>query len=325
MKRWFIAVLGAVLLLVLVAGCGETATTTSTARAGGDLETYRAEMQTWLNKYETDLTTAANALDSIEDPTNASAEQIEAVKGFAGLMEDVVKDLKDIKPTPGLSSAHADFLASLESMAEGLDQIAGALENKSMPDFMSAFATIAATSEKGTAGQATLEEALGFSLSDEEPGQGTTDSSTVGGGPGGTREKPLPLGQEAQIGDWKVKVVSANLNATSQITSDDWSDPPQAGNQYVLVDLEATYTGSESASFWADMSYNFVGSGGNTFGAPEGFASSPHPISDAGEAFAGASITGDVLFEVASDQVAGGVLMIEEFTFEGARVFFAVK
>jgi hypothetical protein len=313
MKRWIIAVLGVALLLVSVAGCG------------ADLETYRAEMQAWLNKYETDLTTAANALDSLEDPTNASEEQIEAVKGFANLMDDVVKDLGDIKPTSDLSSAHADFLASLESMAKGLDQVVGALEKKSVADFMSAFTTIAATSEKGAAGQATLEEALGFSLSGEEPDPVTTDSTTEVGGPGSTRENPLPLGQEAQIGDWNVKVANVNLNATDLITSDDWSDPPKAGNQYVLVDLEATYTGSESGSFWADMSYSFVGSGGNTFGLPEGFASSPHPISDAGEAFSGASIAGDVLFEVASDQVAGGVLMIEEFAFEGDRVFFAVE
>lgn len=342
MKRRFAVVLGMLLIMAVAVavGCDSSepvtsstggagaATTTVITSGGGDLDAYRAEMREWVDKHEAELTSAAGALDSIEDPTAASEEEAEAVRTFAGLMDDVVKDLGAIEPTSELSSAHADFLASLEGMANGLDQMAGAMESKSMTDFFTAMTTMAADSEKGAAAQAVLEEALGFSLLGEGSGQGVTDSTAVetteAGGPG-SREEPMPLGQAAQIGQWQVKVVSVDPDATGLITSDEWSDPPQAGNQYVLVTLEATYTGSESASFWADMTYSFVGSKGNTFGEPKGFAVSPSPIFEAGEAFSGASITGDALFEVASDQVVGGVIMIEEFTYEGERVFFAIE
>ncbi len=141
------------------------------------------------------------------------------------------------------------------------------------------------------------------------------------------RENPIPIGQEAQVGDWKVKVVTATLDATSSIVDkDEFSDPPKDGSQYVLVTIDATYTGTESSTFWMDMTLKFVGGKGNTFGSPEGFAVPPNPLWYVEEAFSGASITGDALFEVPSDQVSGGVLMVEpSLSLEESRVFFAVE
>lgn len=148
-----------------------------------------------------------------------------------------------------------------------------------------------------------------------------TESAPAGSGPG-TRETPIPLGQEAQIGDWKITVTGATLDASDR-TTDATYEPLEAGSQVVLVDVAATYVGEESGTIMMDMAYKFVGSGGNTYEwipiALDG------DVTDEGEVFPGASVSGYLSFAVASDQVSGGTLSLEEFSFEGERVFFAVE
>ena len=149
----------------------------------------------------------------------------------------------------------------------------------------------------------------------------TTESSAAGSDLG-TRENPIPLGQEAQVGDWKITVTGATLDA-SDLATDATYEPLEAGSQVVLIDLAATYIGEESGAIMMDMTYKFVGSGGNTYEwLPVGLDGD---ITDEGEVFPGASVSGYLSFAVASDQVSGGTLSLEEFSFEGERVFFAVE
>lgn len=162
----------------------------------------------------------------------------------------------------------------------------------------------------------------------EEGSPSTTQTTSTGNatiGELGERRNPIPIGREAQVAYWKVKVVDATLDATQIVLDENmFNDPPEDGSQYVLVSLEATYTGQDSSTFWIDMRYSFVGGKGNTVGAE--IAVAPDSITDEGEAFTGAAITGNLLFEVASDQVSGGTLLIEEaFGFDKTRVFFAVE
>ena len=60
----------------------------------------------------------------------------------------------------------------------------------------------------------------------------------------GQRENPIPLGQEAQVGDWKITVTGATLDASGRAT-DATYEPLEAGSQVVLVDLTATYIGED--------------------------------------------------------------------------------
>lgn len=140
----------------------------------------------------------------------------------------------------------------------------------------------------------------------------------------GTRENPIPLGEEAQVGSWKVRVVGSTLDATQEVLGyNQFNEEPEPGKQYVLIEVEATRTGEDAAAFWVDMHYVFVGSGGNTFDAAP--VSVPDSLSDTGEAYPGASIAGNLVFQVASDQVAGGALRLEEaFSFEETETFFAI-
>ncbi|MCE5254943.1 MAG: DUF4352 domain-containing protein [Actinomycetia bacterium] len=174
--------------------------------------------------------------------------------------------------------------------------------------------------------------AAGCGEAPESPGEVGPDSSTgtsttgdVKIGALGERRNPIPLGQEAEVGDWKVKVVGAILDATRLVLETNmFNDPPEAGRRYVLVSLEATYVGKESSTFWLDMSYRFIGGKGDSFDTAAAVA--PDSIMDEGEVSPGACITGNLVFEVASDQLSGGTLLLEEaFSFEQTRVFFALQ
>lgn len=143
----------------------------------------------------------------------------------------------------------------------------------------------------------------------------------------GTRENPLPLGTAAKVGSWEVKITEVNLNANEVIAStNEFNDPPGEGNQFVLVSVEGTYVGEESGTFWDDMSWKYFGTAGNTFDISDAMAVSPNPIFKAGEAFPDASVAGDILFEVPTDQVEGGAIIMEEsMSFDDTRVFFATE
>jgi len=138
----------------------------------------------------------------------------------------------------------------------------------------------------------------------------------------GTRENPIPIGQETQVGDWKITVLEANPNYVTKETY----EPLSADSQIVAAKLMATYTGATSALFSADMVYQFVGSGGNTFSWIP-IIGMEDDITSEMETYTGASITGSLSFAVASDQVEGGSLKLEplSFTTDDQAVFFSIK
>lgn len=140
----------------------------------------------------------------------------------------------------------------------------------------------------------------------------------------GMREDPLPVGSTALIGDWEVKVVSVNVDAGEEVAkTNEFNDPAPDGSRFVLVNLEGTYTGDESGTFWADVSYKILGSKGNTFETFDVSVVSPNPVMGTGEAFPGATVAGDFVVAVPVDQIEGGAIILEE-SWGGSRTFFAL-
>ena len=143
----------------------------------------------------------------------------------------------------------------------------------------------------------------------------------------GTRENPIPIGQAAKIGDnWEVAVLEIDEDAWETIKAENqFNDPPKEGHQFVLAKIEAKYVGDDSGTPWLDLSIKYLGSGGNSFDDSVGVK--PDALDDKGEMFAGATVTGYDGWEVASDEVKGGLLIIEEsLSFSDTRLFFeAVK
>lgn len=145
----------------------------------------------------------------------------------------------------------------------------------------------------------------------------------------GTRQRPVPAGTVVTIGDWQVSLGPTALDATAQVAAENqFNDPPAAGRQFVLVPVNVTYTGTDSGTPWVDLSINFYGSGGNTFGAggtDDYCGVVPNSLSDVSEMFPNAKAAGNACVSVPSDQVQGGAWIIEEsFSMENSRVFFAL-
>jgi hypothetical protein len=147
----------------------------------------------------------------------------------------------------------------------------------------------------------------------------------------GTRDNPLPIGTTIEMGDWTLTVTDVSTDATDEIMSEnEFNEPPAEGRQFLMFGVEATYNGDDSGTAWLDFSWAIVGSGGNTFGDTGDFEDYcgviPDDLNEAGEAFPGANVAGNVCFSVPSDQVEGSTIRIEELmSFEDTRAFYATS
>ena len=142
-----------------------TTTTSTTSTTLSPLETYKVEMRAWKNTYAADLAASYAVISKMGILSTPSQQEIQAAKDLDEAMGGMVGDLEEIQPPPQLSSAHADYLASLKKLAEGVHELAQALEDGKSWRSVGAIATIAAAWEEGTPARTTLEQALGFSLS----------------------------------------------------------------------------------------------------------------------------------------------------------------
>ena len=153
---------------------------------------------------------------------------------------------------------------------------------------------------------------------DPEPEpEAAAESSEVG-----TRGNPAAIGDTAAIGDWDVRILDVNLDASALVAEENmFNDPPAEGQSFVMWGVEATYTGTESGTAWIDLSWKIVGAEGNSFDSSCGVL--PDDLDDAGETFPGATVTGNVCISAETSQLSGGTILVEEL-FGGSRTFFAI-
>ena len=161
----------------------------------------------------------------------------------------------------------------------------------------------------------------------EEPTSLLTTTTPIEPGRAGSLSEPLPVGEVAVVGDWVVRVVSVDAEAGKEVEAEnEFKDPPGDGKVFFMATLEATYQGSDSSTFWVDMTLKTVGPSNVAY---EAFDAScgviPNSIDNAGETFLGGTITGNACWEV-DVQDADSLILIAEQTFslEPTRVLFAL-
>lgn len=158
------------LLATTTSSSTSSSTTTSTTSPSttsttlSPLEIYRAAMGVWVDNYGPGLSQAYTVIKGANfmNPTPA---QVQAAKDLDALMGRMIPDLQAIDAPPDLSQAHAGFLASLETMAEGVHDLSQALQNGQGFRAVAAAAAIGVAWQEGASDRSTLEQALGFSLS----------------------------------------------------------------------------------------------------------------------------------------------------------------
>lgn len=138
----------------------------------------------------------------------------------------------------------------------------------------------------------------------------------------GTRANPALFGSTAQIGDWQVTLLAADLDAEERVIAENmFNDRAPEGFRLILIEVEATYVGSDSGDPFWDLSWKLVGNRGNTFEDSCGVI--PTPLRDGGETFPGGAVTGNICIVAPADQLAGGAVIAEGF-FRESRTFFSL-
>lgn len=146
----------------------------------------------------------------------------------------------------------------------------------------------------------------------------------------GSRVAPLPLGTAADIGGgWIVSVVEVDFDATDVILAENmFNEPPDRGQQFVLITISATYEGTESSSvFLPGLSLKLLGISAvayDEFDPGCGVTPNDFPSS---EVFSGGTLTGTICFAVDSEDVASLVMFGEEYSFFGSDepVWYALR
>ena len=146
----------------------------------------------------------------------------------------------------------------------------------------------------------------------------------------GSRYNPIPLGQVVdtlrwQMPYWAIVVSATNPNANQEVlAAEGWKESPQPGNQFFMVELEATYLGPESTFFYRDFTLKTVGQSAVVYdyGLHCGLIPDLFPIST--ELFTGGVIRGRVCWEVPSADVDSLQLIVDQ-DFGHTRLWFNLR
>ncbi len=138
---------------------------------------------------------------------------------------------------------------------------------------------------------------------------------------GTTRENPAPLGSAITGGDWTV-----TINSVTTADADSLGSKPEAGSTLLVVNLTATYNGTDSQGSTPWATVEFVTAEGNTI---DGLDGSTLFVADKSfdsltSVYAGASVTGNRIYEVPADGWQAGVLAVSPDLLSDST-FVAVK
>ena len=136
---------------------------------------------------------------------------------------------------------------------------------------------------------------------------------------GQSRQNPIPFGALVVLEDednpqdhWEVSVLSLNDDAWKIIrTENSFNDPPEPGNQFVMVTVRMKYLGPDSVTLLGDYRFRALGNSGvvySPFRQSCGVIPDDLPIQ---ELFTGGQVEGNVCWQVASSDVESLVMFIE--------------
>ncbi len=153
-----------------------------------------------------------------------------------------------------------------------------------------------------------------------------------GGGPAGTREAPLPMGTEIDLGNgWRVTVVSADIGpdvAAAVESANEFNEPAPEGSRYILVNLKATFAGRPDASTetpFFGFDYSVFGSANVERGAFDTMASAPEPeLDNSSELAAGGEAEGNVVLTVGADETNLVMRLEPSMSFDSTEAWVAL-
>lgn len=142
---------------------------------------------------------------------------------------------------------------------------------------------------------------------DDQAAAEDEEAVAAGDALGTTRDNPAPLGSAIAYGDWTV-----TINSVTTADVDSFGQAPVAGMTLLVVNMTATYSGTDAqgATSWATVS--FVTADGTTIdGLDDSTLFIPENQFDSlATVYEGGSVTGDQMMEVPADTWQAGVLAV---------------
>lgn len=158
----------------------------------------------------------------------------------------------------------------------------------------------------------------------KKAGSVAADTPTTTGAPGaptteappttqavGSKANPAPIGTAiSPAKDWTVTVNSVELNATDRLFAGNQFNKPDPGTQFVAMVVTVTNGSSKPNSLSSNVKLGLLGSAGIKIDSS--FAVNDHPeLKPYAQLQPGASVTGELVFEVPEGDIANTVLMAE--------------
>jgi hypothetical protein len=135
----------------------------------------------------------------------------------------------------------------------------------------------------------------------------------------------VPLGTPAPVGDYQVSVDGVELDGNATVAAGNQFNEPPTG-QYVVVQVTATYTGTQEGAPGFDLAAVFHGTDSRQYSDSDCMQTLPDDAMDAPTLNPGGADTFQFCMDVPPAAIAGGQLSIEPLmSFDSSdRVFYAI-
>ena len=154
-----------------------TAAQTATTQGAATLESYRTAMKALWTEFGPTLQSSDNGMD-FADPANLTDSEIQSIQTFTDALSGYAGGLQKIHPPAELADAHAKYSGVLTQLLADFGQLLTAANAKDGAAATAAATAIATLYEQEntamTEATATLEAALGFSLTGDDATPDTT-------------------------------------------------------------------------------------------------------------------------------------------------------
>lgn len=126
------------------------------------------------------------------------------------------------------------------------------------------------------------------------------------------RADGLPLGTEAEVGDYTVAVTDVLLDANDAVQqANEFNDDPEG--QYVLVSLAVTYIGADEGDPWLDLDVELAGSDARIYSSGTCWASIANSAMDVPTLTTGGQAEFDICFDVPVEALDAPQIRVEDF------------
>ena len=140
-------------------------------------------------------------------------------------------------------------------------------------------------------------------------GASTSAGATTGSG-AGTAADPKALGAPSTVGDYEATLTRVEPDGTAAVLAENQFNDPPENDRYVLVDLEATYTGTGSGSALFDLYVTLQGSDGEEYHDYDCSAVVPDDLSGKDDLAPGQTGTGSLCFDVPAGALDGATMSL---------------